>query len=202
MRVVNRTVRLAAQISLLLALLATSGFLVLRTYLGDEETVFKAGNVTEVVSKRPVTIDHVEWKLDSLVANTKLIDDEGEEISLDAPAGAVIMVATVTLTPLDGLYMKDNGFHCQANLRDDRGNIWEGQNAYGYPLPTFCGDSDHPWTRNKPGKIAQVFVIPASAVPHLTGIQVENLTDRRRVLILDELGRNLGSQHRREAVAH
>ena len=183
MRVATRAGRLAAQISLLVGLLSTSGFLLTRTYLGDEETIYKDGAVTDVVKQGPVTIEDVEWKLDSLTAYTKLVDDEGEEITLGQPAGSVILVATVTLTPLDGLYMKDDGFHCEAILRDDRGNVWKGQQAYGYPLPTYCGDTDHPWTRNKPGKLAQIFVIPASAVPHLTGIQVEAQPEYRRYLI-------------------
>jgi len=183
MRLANCAVRLAAQISLLLGLLSTSAFLLTRTYLGDDEQIYNDGAITEVVSKGPVTIDNVEWKLDSLQTYTKLVDDEGEEISLGQPAGAVIIVATATVTPLDGLYMKDNGFSCSADLRDDRGNVWEGQQPYGYPVPTYCSDDDHPFTRNKPAKIAQVYVVPASAVPHLTGIQVENLEERRRVLL-------------------
>jgi hypothetical protein len=183
MRLANRAVRLAAQISLLLGLLSTSAFLLTRTYLGDDEQIYNDGAITEVVSKGPVTIDNVEWKLDSLQTYTKLVDDEVEEISLCQPAGAVIIFATATVTPLDGLYMKDNGFSCSADLRDDRGNVWEGQQPYGYPVPTYCSDDDHPFTRNKPAKIAQVYVVPASVVPHLTGIQVENLEERRRVLL-------------------
>lgn len=182
MTALNRTVRMAAQISLLLSLASSSVYLLEKTYLGDEETVYKEGNISEV-AKGPVTIEHVEWKLDSLKASTTLVDDEGEEISLDKPAGSVIIVATATLTPLDGLYLKDGGFSCKADLRDDRGNVWEGQSAYGYALPTYCADTDHPWKRNKPGKLAQIFVVPKSAVPHLTGIQVESLEERRRVLI-------------------
>lgn len=185
MRVATRAGRVAAQISLLLGLLSTSGYLVTRTYLDDPEQIYKDGAITDVVKNGGlVTIDHVEWKLDSLKAYTRLVDDKGEEItSLGQPAGSVILVATATLTPLDGLYMSDAGFHCQANLRDDRGNVWEGQQAYGYPLPTYCGDTDHPWTRNKPGKIAQIYVIPASAVPHLNGIQVEFNDEYRRFLL-------------------
>ncbi|WP_328524863.1 hypothetical protein [Kribbella sp. NBC_00359] len=185
MRIATRAGRVTAQISLLLALVSTSGYMVTRTYLDDPEQVYKDGAITDVVKAGgPVTIDHVEWKLDSLQAYTRLVDDEGEEIdSLGQPAGSVILVATVTLTPLDGLYMKDKGFHCEADLRDDRGNVWQGQQPYGYPLPTYCGDTDHPWTRNKPGKLAQVYVVPASAVPHLTGIQVEFNDENRRFLI-------------------
>lgn len=184
MRVANRAFRLAAQISLLVGLLSTSGFLVTRTYLGDEEQVYNDGTVNEVASKGgPVTIDHVEWKLDSLETYTRLVDDEGEEISMGQPAGAVIIVAKATVTGLDGLYMKDNGFTCSANLHDDRGNVWQAQQAFGYPLPTNCTDDDHPFTRNKPGQVAQIYIVPASAVPHLTGIVVETRDDFRRVLI-------------------
>ena len=184
MRIATRASRLAAQISLLLGLLSTSGYLLTKTYLGDEEQIYNGGVITDVVKGGgPVTIANVEWKLDSLVASTRLVDDEGEEIELGQPSGSVILVATATLTPLDGLYMKDGGFTCKASLRDDRGNVWEGQSAYGYPLPTYCADNDHPWTRNKPGKLAQIFVVPASAVPHLTGIQIENQPEYRRILI-------------------
>jgi hypothetical protein len=79
--------------------------------------------------------------------------------------------------------MGSSGFTCEAMLRDDRGNLWKSQSAYGYPLPTYCGDDDHPFTRNKTGRIAQVYVVPQSAVPHLTGIQVEDSVARRRVLL-------------------
>lgn len=183
MRAVNRTARLAARIALLLALASTSAFLTVRTYLGDEETVYDQGNVSEVVHKGPVTLARVEWKLDSLQPYTTLVDKDGEEVSMDNPAGSTIVVASVTLTPLDGLYMKEGGFTCKADLTDDRGNIWSGQMAFDYPLPTYCSDSDHPFTRNKPAKIAQIYVVPDSAVPHLTGVVIEDLEERRRILI-------------------
>lgn len=85
MNLSHRAVRLTAQISLLVALLATSVFLVLRTYIGDEETVYKAGNVNEVVHQGPVTIGNVEWKLESLQPWTQLVDEEKEKISITAP---------------------------------------------------------------------------------------------------------------------
>jgi hypothetical protein len=92
-------------------------------------------------------------------------------------------VARIAITPRDGLRMGSSGFTCSAALRDDRGNLWKSQSAYGFPLPTYCGDDDHPFTRNKTGRIAQIYVVPESAVPHISGIQVENLEEFRRVLI-------------------
>ena len=49
MRRLNRAARLAAQISLLVALLSTQRVPADRVYLGDEEQVWNQGNVTEVV---------------------------------------------------------------------------------------------------------------------------------------------------------
>jgi len=183
MRTLNKASRLGAQISLLLALMATGSFVMLRPYLDDQEQLFKQDRIDQVVKQGPVTVGHVDWKLDSLKASTTLVDDEGEEISMDKPAGSVIMLAKLTLTPRKGLYLKDGGFSCGAVLRDDRGNAWESQQAYGYPLATYCSDDDHPFAMNKPGTVVQIYVVPASAVSHLTGLTVENLDERRRVLI-------------------
>ncbi|GAA1564281.1 hypothetical protein GCM10009789_16950 [Kribbella sancticallisti] len=183
MNVSHRAVRLTAQIALLLALLSTAAFLLLRTYLGDEERIYNEGAITEVVTGGPVTIGNVEWKLEALQPWTQLVDAEKKPISMDQPAGSVVVVARIAITPRDGLKMNSNGFSCEARLRDDRGNVWKGQSAYGFALPTYCGDEDHPFTRNKPGEVAQIFVIPQSAVAHISGIQVENLEERRRVLI-------------------
>ncbi|NEA33339.1 hypothetical protein [Streptomyces sp. SID13031] len=179
----QRALRLAVQVSLLIALAATSAVLLLQTYLGDPEKVYKDGSVTEVVQQGPVTIDRVQWKLESLEAYTQLVDAEKKKISLDQPAGSVVIVAEVAITPLDGLAMGASGFTCVAKLRDDRGNIWESQSAYDFALPTSCGDDDHPFTRNKTGRLAQVYVVPESAVAHLSGIQVETRNDFRRVLM-------------------
>jgi hypothetical protein len=179
----NRAIRLTAQASVLLTLLALSAFLLLRTYLGDEERAYNDGAVTEVVGREPVTIGKVRWKLDSLQPYTQLADAEHKKIDLEQPAGSVIILVTASITPLDGLKMGSSGFTCSALLRDDRGNLWKSQSAYGYPLPTYCGDDDHPFTRNKTGRIAQVYVVPQSAVPHLSGIQVENSEEQRRVLL-------------------
>jgi len=183
-RTANRAVRLTVQISLLLALLSGSVFVMLRSYLSDDERIYNEGRINQVVSQGgPVTVADVEWKLDSLESYTRLTDDEGEEISLDAPAGSVIIVATVTVTPGEAVYLKNGGFTCNASLRDDRGNSWPSANAFDFALPTSCSDDEHPFTRGKDGKIAQVFVVPGTAVPHLTGIIVEDLAERNRVLI-------------------
>lgn len=179
----NHLLRLTAQVSLLVALLGVSAFLLLRVYLDDEEQIYDNGAVTEVAGPGPATIGLVEWKLESLQPYTKLVDEEKKEIDLDQPAGSVVIVATASITPKDGLKMDSDGFTCEAKLRDDRGNLWKSQSAYGFPLPTYCGDDDHPFTRNKAGKLAQIYVVPESAVPHLTGIQVENLKERRRLLL-------------------
>jgi hypothetical protein len=179
-----RGFRWTAQVSLLLMLLGLSAYLTVRTYLGDDEKVYRQGAVTEVVGHGPVEIDHVRWQLDSLQPYTKLVDKEKKEIEFDHPTGSVIILVTVSVTPLDGLKMSD-GFSCEAKLRDDRGNVWEKSDVYGYELATFCSDDDRPIKRNQTGRIAQVYVVPASAVPHLTGIQVEDPDSDvlRRVLL-------------------
>ena len=62
-------------------------FVLLRSYLDDEERLYDEGRITEVVQgPGPVTIGNVEWKLDTLQAYTQLVDDEGEEIE-PGPAG-------------------------------------------------------------------------------------------------------------------
>jgi hypothetical protein len=185
MRGLNRASRLAAQISLLLALIATSAYLLTRVYLGDEEQIWNQGNVMEKVDNGgPVTIGHVEWKLDSLQPYTRIVDDKQEEIGMGAPAGSILMIAKVTLTPRPGLHLEDGGFTCGANLRDDRGNVWQpANNTSDYELPTYCTDSDFPFTMNKPRQVAMIYVIPASAVPHVIGITVQDRDDFRRVLI-------------------
>lgn len=183
MRIASRASRLAVQIGLLLALLATASFVMLRPYLNDEERLFENGRIDQVVSKGPVTVGTVEWKLDSLQAYTLLVDDEGEKVSMSQPAGSVILVATLTVTPLPGEYLKDGGFSCAASLQDDRGNLWQSQTPSDFKLPTYCSDDDHPFTVNKPGQIAQVYVVPETAVPHLTGLIVQDNDAYRRVMI-------------------
>ncbi|MEI8406891.1 MULTISPECIES: hypothetical protein [unclassified Kribbella] len=186
MRGLNRAARLAAQISLLLALIATSAYLLTRVYLGDEEQVWNQGNVNEKVENGgPVTIGHVEWKLDSLQPYTRIVDDEQEEIGLGAPAGSILMIAKLTATPREGLYLKDGGFSCGADLLDDRGNVWSpASSTSDWELPTSCfGSDDVKFELNKPGQIAQIYVIPASAVPHIIGISMQSREGFRRVLI-------------------
>jgi hypothetical protein len=184
MKLTARAFRWTAQISLLLTLAGLSAYLTVHNYLGDEEQVYKEGAVTEVVGHGPVEIAKVRWQLDSLQPYTRLIDKEKKEVELDHPAGSVIIVAKISVTPLDGLKMND-GFSCDAKLRDDRGNVWEDSSIFGWELATYCGDNDRPIKRNQTGQIAQVFVVPASAVPHLIGIQVEdsNYEVLRRVLL-------------------
>ncbi|MET7278594.1 hypothetical protein ABZS29_10215 [Kribbella sp. NPDC005582] len=179
----SRAARLAAQISLLLVLLATGCFLTLKTYLGDPEQNFEDGAIQHVVAKGPVTIGRVGWQLDSMSVYTRLVDEKGKEISVNRPAGAVIVVAQLRVTPLDGLRLKDGGFTCGTSLRDDRGNRWQTTNAFQFPIPTSCSDSDKPMVRNKPSKLAQIFVVPAEAVPHLQGIVVTNRDEYERFLI-------------------
>ncbi|MGW6280340.1 hypothetical protein [Kribbella sp. NPDC055071] len=183
MKIASRASRLVVQFALLLALLSTSAFVLLRNYLDDPERLYENGKIDQVVSKGPVTVDHVDWTLNSLQAYTKLIDTDGEPIDLPQPAGSVIMVATMTVTPREGTYLKDKGFQCAASLTDDRGNTWDGQQPYKFKLPTYCTNDDFPWTLNKPGQIAQVYVVPASAVPHLTGVLVGDSGGYFRVMI-------------------
>ncbi|TWD80601.1 hypothetical protein FB561_1684 [Kribbella amoyensis] len=186
MKLSDRAFRLTAQAALLVTLLGLSAFLLLRTYLGDDERVFEEGAVTEVVSKGPVTIDNVTWKLDSMQPYTTLVDKDKKAIKLDNQvAGTTVVVVTSELTVLEARRYNDGGFTCDAMLRDDRGNVWKSQSVFrDFPLPTYCSDNDNPIKRNEPTKIAHVFVVPSSAVQHLTGIQVESteVGDFRRVL--------------------
>ncbi|TDD18456.1 hypothetical protein E1218_26045 [Kribbella turkmenica] len=185
MRRLNRAARLAAQISLLVALMSSSGYLLTRTYVGDQEQVWNQGNVNELVrSGGPVTIEHIEWKLDSLQPYTRLVDDEGEAIGLGAPAGSMVMVATMTATPREGVYLKDGGFSCTASLRDDRGNVWAAASTSDWELPTSCfGNDEVKFELNKPGQVAFIYVVPAEAVSHVVGVSMETREDFRRVLI-------------------
>jgi hypothetical protein len=176
----RRVLRLAAQISLLVALAGTSTVLLLRPYLDDDgERIYRQGTVSEVAQQGPVTIDHVQWKLESLEVYTQLVNTEKKKITLDQPAGSVVILAKIAITPLAGT----SGLSCSAKLRDDRGNLWENQAAFDFALPTSCNDDEHPFALNKTGQLAQVYVVPESAVPHLTGVQVENQREYRRVLI-------------------
>ncbi|QNE19876.1 hypothetical protein F1D05_20635 [Kribbella qitaiheensis] len=184
MNISARAFRWTAQISLLVTLTGLSAYLTVHNYLGDAERVFREGAVTEVDGHGPVEIGKIRWQLDSLQPYTRLIDKEKKEIEFDHPAGSVIILVKVSVTPLDGLKM-DDGFTCEAKLRDDRGNVWEDTSVFGLDLATYCGDDDRPIERNQTGQIAQVYVVPASAVPHLIGIQVEDADSDvlRRILL-------------------
>lgn len=183
MKRASRVSRLTVQIALLVALLTAATIILLRPYLTDTERIYEEGRIDQVVDKGPVTVAHVEWKLDSLKAYTTLLDKDGEAIELGGPAGSTIIVATLTVTPREGLFLKDKGFSCAAQLRDTHGNTWDTEQPFDYPLPTYCGDDDYPFTMNKPQQIAQVYVVPKSVVPNLTGVTVEDFTEYRRVLI-------------------
>ncbi|TDX08735.1 hypothetical protein [Kribbella sp. VKM Ac-2566] len=183
MNLASRASRLAVQIALLIALLGVGTFTVLHPYLSDGERIYNQGRIDEVVSQGPVTVQDIEWKLDSLKAYTSVLNEDGEAIQLDAPAGSIFVLATLTVTPRKGLHLDDRGFSCDALLRDSKGNTWDDTLATGYPLPTFCGDDDHPFTIDKPGKVAKVYIVPKSAVPNLIGLTVEDFYVHRRVLI-------------------
>lgn len=180
----NRAVRLAAQLSLLLVLLSTCVYLILRTYLADEETIHKEGHVSEIHEHGgPVTIGDIEWKLESLQPYQHLVDKEGKKAEVDQPAGAVLMVAILSVTPREGTKVDDDGFNCDAKLRDDKGNVWDDTGVYSYSLPTYCGDNDTKWALDKTSKVAKIFVIPGKLAPGVLGIEVESLRERRRALI-------------------
>ncbi|TCC11773.1 hypothetical protein [Kribbella soli] len=183
MNLASRASRLVVQISLMIALLGVGTFSVVHPYLSDDEDLYKQGRIDEVVSQGPVTVQSIEWKLDSLKVYTAILNEDGEAIDLAAPAGSTYVLATLTVTPRKGLQLDDRGFSCEAKLHDSKGNIWEDTQATGYPLPTFCGDDDHPFTMDKPGKVAKVYVVPKSDVPNLIGLTVEDFYIHRRVLI-------------------
>ncbi|MGW1343499.1 hypothetical protein ACWCOV_20790 [Kribbella sp. NPDC002412] len=192
MRGLNRAARLAAQISLLLALMSTSVYMLTRVYLDDEERIYNEGNINEIAtSGGPVTIGHVEWKLDSLQPYTRIVDKKGEEIGMGGPAGTILMIAKLTATPRQGVYLKDGGFSCGADLWDDRGNVWQaGRNTSDWELPTNCyaDDSDDDgkdevFEIDKPRQVAMIYVIPADAVSHVVGVSMQDRNGFRRVLI-------------------
>ncbi len=183
MNLASRASRLVVQSSLMVALMGLGVFSVVHPYLSDDEDLYKQGRIDEVVSQGPVTVQDIEWKLDSMKAYTAILNEDGEAIQLDAPAGSIFVLATLTVTPRKGLQLDDQGFSCDADLRDSKGNTWEDTQATGYPLPTFCGDDDHPFTMDKPGKVAKVYIVPKSVVPDLIGLTVEDFYIHRRVLI-------------------
>ncbi|NUR94361.1 MAG: hypothetical protein HOV67_03785 [Kribbellaceae bacterium] len=179
----GRASRLVVQVLVLAALLATGTYVTVRPYLNNDERIYEEGRIDQVVSQGPVTVSNVEWKLDSLKAYTTILDDKGEPIDLAGPAGTTIVVASITVTPKRGTYLKDRGFTCDAVLRDSKGNTWDDTQAYGYPLPTYCGDDDHPFTMDKPAQIAKIYIVPKNDVPNLIGITTEDFYLHKRVLI-------------------
>lgn len=183
MNLASRASRLAVQFSLMVALLGLGFFTLLHPYLSDDEDLYKQGRIDEVVSQGPITVQDIEWKLDSLKIYTAILNADGEAIELAAPAGSTYVLATLTVTPKKGTMLQNRGFSCDAVLRDSKGNTWDDTQATGYPLPTFCGDDDHPFTMDKPAKVAKVYIVPKSVVPNLIGLTVEDFYVHRRVLI-------------------
>jgi hypothetical protein len=176
-----------SRFSLLVLLLALGGYLTVRMELGDEDTFKKEAPVTEVVGKKTTAeVEDIKWRLDSLAVYTRLLDEKKEEVDVEVPDGAVIVYATLTLTPTDRSKLND-GFSCDAELMDDQGNVWEDEDAFGIALPTFCGDDDLNIVRGKPVKIAKVYVIPEKSVPNVVGLITPprgNNAAERRILLL------------------
>ncbi|HEY3006083.1 MAG TPA: hypothetical protein VGJ44_27290 [Kribbellaceae bacterium] len=162
-----------ARVSVVVLLGSLSVLLTVRPELGDQDTFEKQIPITRVVEQGPTVVDDVEWTLKSLKAYTMLADEEHQQIDLKVPDNAVVVVATLTLRSTDRTKLND-GFHCDADLNDDRGNRWEDEEVVsGYPLPTFCGDDKvKKLERGTPFTAAKVFIVPKDAVPHLTGLTV------------------------------
>jgi hypothetical protein len=165
----SRAVTLVSRFALLLALLSLSVFLAVRTVLGSQDTFEQEIPITQVAKKGPATVDDVVWELDSLQIYTRLVNENKEPVEADVPDGAVIVKAVLKLTATDRTRL-DDGFSCEAQLRDDRGNVWENESVFGVGLPTFCGDSELKIVRGKPFRIAKIYFIPKEAVPHIVGL--------------------------------
>ena len=177
--------RVASRIALLLTLLVLSVYLGVRTTLGAEDAVQRQQPITKVVKKGPVTVDTVVWRLDKLELFTRLVKPDKDPVDIDVPDGAIIVKATLTLTATERTRL-NNGFSCNAMLRDDRGNVWEDTDAFGIDLPTFCGDDDLNIVRGKPFQVAKVYVVPKETTKHITGIMTpgtDNSSADERVLI-------------------
>ena len=165
----SRAVTLVSRFALLLALLSLSVFLAVRTVLGSQDTFEQEIPITQVAKKGPATVDDVVWELESLQVYTRLVNQDKEPVDAKVPDGAVIVKAVLKLTATDRTRI-DDGFTCDAQLRDDRGNVWESESVFGIGLPTFCGDSDLKIVRGKPFKVAKVYFIPKQAVTHIVGL--------------------------------
>lgn len=177
---------LAGRIALVLCLFALAVYFVVRPFLGDDyENMQRAKTINRVVERGgPATVDGIEWKVNSMKAYTRLLDTDREAIDLDVPAGAIIVVVDATVKADKTVVVDSDGYACNAELVDDRGNRWEEKSAYDYPTPTSCNASDNPAEREVPYKVAKVFVVPKSAVPHLLGIIVppETRTEQRTLI--------------------
>lgn len=177
--------RIASRVGLLLILVSLSVYLGVRTTLGSDDPIGAHAPITKVVKKGPATVDTVVWRLDKLQLYTRLVDDKLEPVDVDVPDGAVIVKVTLTLTATERTKL-NKGFTCEAVLRDDRGNVWEDENAFGIELPTYCGDDDLKIVRGKPFQILKIFVIPKEAVPHIVGVMTpgtNNNSAKERLLI-------------------
>ncbi|HET6298360.1 MAG TPA: hypothetical protein VFG33_33595 [Kribbella sp.] len=182
----TRATNLAARIAVLIALVAAAVWSIVQPALDAAEKK-KETTITEVVSRGPVEVGDIEWKLESLRVYTQLADTEGKKVDVNVPAGASIVVAMMEIKPLDGVAMKNDGFLCDTQLMDDEDNIWkEADSVYGLTLPTGCSDEDHPLTRGKATKVMKVFVVPSKSVPRLVGLitpTIGTLNPEKRVLI-------------------
>ncbi|WP_328989724.1 hypothetical protein OG394_26145 [Kribbella sp. NBC_01245] len=181
-----RVLDLAGRIALVLCLFALSVYFVVRPFLGDDyENMQRAKAINQVVERGgPVKVDGIEWKVNSMKAYTRLLNEDREAIDLDVPAGAIVVVVEATVTADKTVVVDGEGYSCNAELADDRGNRWEEKSAYGYTMPTYCTNSDNPAKREVPFKVAKIFLVPKSAVPHLLGIIVppETRTEQRTLI--------------------
>lgn len=165
----TRALSLTVRIAVLVALIAASVWSIYWPSL-QEATKRRETAITEVATG-PVEVDRVQWTLESLKVYTRLADEDGKEADLTVPAGASIVVAMMDIKPLEGLRMDNNGFNCETQLVDDQDNVWkEESSVYGLALPSSCSDDDHPFVQGRSAKVMKVFVIPATALPHLLGV--------------------------------
>lgn len=180
-----RVLDVTGRIAVVLCLFALAVYFVVRPFLGDDyENMQRAKAVNQVVERGPVKVDGIEWKVNSMKASTRLIDNDGEAVDLNVPAGAIIIVVEATVTADKTVVVDGDGYACNAALADDRGNRWEEKSAYDFTMATSCNGSDNPAKREVPFKVAKIFVVPKSAVPHLLGIIVppETRTEQRTLI--------------------
>lgn len=122
-----RVLDLAGRIALVLCLFALSVYFVVRPFLGDDyENMQRAKAINQVVERGgPVKVDGIEWKVNSMKAYTRLLNEDREAIDLDVPAGAIVVVVEATVTADKTVVVDGEGYSCNAELADDRGNRWE-----------------------------------------------------------------------------